>query len=62
MKAEEYDLSIRCYYGPMNYTQHRQRQKLADIPKWIKAYQFKHPNVKSITVKIWLDNEGGDKQ
>lgn len=57
---QEYGLSIRCYYGPTTFTQHRQRLKLKDIEKWIAAYQFTHPDVVSITVKIWLkDNEGG---
>lgn len=57
MKAREHDLSIRCYYGPTDYTQHRQRLKLSEIGKWITCYQYTHPAVKSITVKIWLQEE-----
>lgn len=60
MKSEEYDLSIRCYYGQTDYTQHRQRLKLTEIAKWVKAYQFTHPNVKSITVKIWMEGGQGN--
>lgn len=62
MKAEEHDLSIRCYYGPTEYTQHHQRLKLTDIGKWVKAYQFTHPHVKSITVKIWMEKDEGQGQ
>lgn len=59
--VREYDLSIRCFYGATNYTQHRQAMKLRDIAKWIEAYQFTHPNVKSITVKIWLKDKKGEQ-
>lgn len=52
-----YHLSIRCYYDNGKHTQHFQDLKLAEISKWIEAYKFTHPNCKSITVKIWLDDE-----
>ena len=56
-----YAMSIRCYFpGANNRTQHYPVMPLADIPKWIEAYQFTHPNAESITVKIWLKDE--DKQ
>lgn len=51
-----YDISFRCYYrGAGNYTTHRQVMPLKNIPKWIEAYTFTHPNVESISVKIWFD-------
>lgn len=49
-----YDISIRCYFtGRGNYTTHRQNMPLKDIPKWLEAYMFTHPNAESITVKLW---------
>lgn len=51
-----YNISFRCYFPePGNYTTHRQVMPLTDIKKWIEAYQFTHPNVESISVKIWFD-------
>lgn len=56
-----YAMSIRCYFpGVNNRTQHYPVMPLADIPRWVEAYQFTHPNAESITVKIWLKDE--DKQ
>lgn len=49
-----YELSFRCYFAPGDYTQHYQTMPLKDIEKWVKAYRFTHPNVQSITVKIWV--------
>lgn len=58
MGKQLYDLSIRCYFpGSGNFTQHRQVMPLKDIPKWVEAYQFTHPNCESITIKIWLHDE-----
>lgn len=54
MKKAIFDLSIRCHYPNGDQTRHRQAMKLADIPKWIEAYKFTHPNCTSISVKIWL--------
>lgn len=52
-----YKASIRCYFtSPLDYTQHWQTLPLKDIPKWIEAYQFTHPNVRSISVKIWTQD------
>lgn len=28
---------------------------LTDIKKWVEAYRFTHPNVQSISIKIWFD-------
>lgn len=53
-----YAMSIRCYFpGANNRTQHYPVMPLADIPRWIEAYQFTHQNAESITVKIWLKDE-----
>ena len=52
-------MSIRCYFpGANNRTQHYPVMPLKDIPKWVEAYQFTHPTAESITVKIWLKDEG----
>ena len=52
----EYEASFHCYYET-NVLRHHQKIKLSDIPRWINAYQFTHPKVKSISVKILLDEE-----
>ncbi len=49
-----YEISFRCYYPNGNTTDRRQSMKLTEIAKWIKAYQFTHPEVKAITVKVWF--------
>lgn len=63
---KEYEMSIRCYFpGIDNKTQHYQAMPLKEIAKmplkeiaeWIEAYQFTHPNIESITVKVWFKNE-----
>lgn len=55
MSKRSYNVSFRCYFGgtPDNFTQHYIDMPLKDIPKWLEAYQFTHPNVQSITVKYW---------
>lgn len=52
-----YDLSFRCYYGPGDHTTHHQTLRLSEIPKWVEAYKFTHPNVQSISIKIWFEEE-----
>lgn len=58
MSKQVYDLSFRCYFpGQGNYCTHHHPMPLTDIKKWIEAYQFTHPDVQSITVKIWFHDE-----
>lgn len=54
MAQREYKLSMRAYFPNGNKTDHYQVMPLKDIPKWIEAYRFTHPDVESITVKVWL--------
>lgn len=56
MKSKEYEISFRCYYENDTCTNHRQMLQLKDIPKWLESYRFTHPEVRSITVKIWFEN------
>ena len=56
MKSTYY-VSFRCYFTPTEFTRHYQRIALKDIPKWIEAYMFTHPNVEAITVKVWAKDE-----
>lgn len=51
----EYKVSFHCYYGT-NCIKHIQRLKLSDIPVWMNCYRFTHPCVKSISVKVWMDD------
>lgn len=57
-RMKQYAMSIRCYFqGKDNYTQHYPMLPLIDIQKWIECYEFTHPNVESVTVKIWLHDK-----
>lgn len=55
-----YNVSFRCHYPKGTYTTHRQTMPLRDIPKWMEAYMFTHPEVKSISVKVWTTDELGE--
>lgn len=56
---KKYRLSIRCYFpGAQNYTHHMQTMPLKDITKWVDAYKFTHPTAESISIKIYLNEEG----
>ena len=55
-KSLEYNISFHCYYEN-NLMRHSQTMKLSDIPTWINAYRFTHPEVKSICAKVWFDAE-----
>lgn len=55
MKAQLFSVSFICHYND-NQTKHRQEMLLKDIPKWIDAYKFTHPDCKSISLKIWFDD------
>lgn len=60
MSKQTYDLSFRAYFpGTGNTCTHRQTMPLRDIPKWIESYRFTHPDVESITVKLWFHDEEG---
>lgn len=54
MKKALFDLSIRCFYSNGNHTEHRQRMKLSDVPKWLEAYKFTHPNCQAVSIKVWF--------
>ena len=56
MKKATFDISIRCHYPNGGQTEHRQPLKLADIPKWIEAYKFTHPQCSSVSIKIWFSD------
>ena len=53
------EISIRCYYPgkPDNYTQHYPEIKLSELPKWIKAYQYTHPTMQSMSIKMWFKED-----
>lgn len=53
----EHTMSIRCFYeGGNHHTQHYPMIEIDEIPKWIKAYWYTHPNLEAISVKVWMDN------
>lgn len=54
MKSSIFNISFRCHYPSGEYTTHRQDLKIADIPKWIEAYKFTHPECVSISFKLWF--------
>ncbi len=57
-QTKDYNVSFRCSFpGADNKTQHYMTMPLKDIAKWIKAYRFTHPNLQSITVKVWMKKD-----
>lgn len=58
------NISFRCYFpsatGP-EYNTHYRVMETEDIPKWLDAYQFTHPDVLSISCKVWF-NDSGEQQ
>lgn len=55
-KKKLYNVSFRCYYEG-NETNHRQWMMISEIDKWIECYLYTHPAVKSITAKVWFNDE-----
>lgn len=61
--TEKYNVSFRCFYDddPANRTTHfRPAFPVSEIPRWIDAYRFTHPNCVSISCKVWFANGGAD--
>ena len=46
-------MSIRCFFEDGGHTQHYPEIEIDEIPKWVKAYWYTHPNLSAISVKVW---------
>lgn len=53
-----FNCSFFCYFPGGNVTRHTQRIDFVDIPLWISSYLFTHPSCKSISVKVWFNDDG----
>ena len=63
MTPKKFKCSIRCYFKhSTNYTHHLQRLSLTDIGTWIAAYGFTHPELDSVCVKVYMNEEGGQDE
>lgn len=52
-RRKEYSLSIRCFFiNSERYTQHYTVMPLRDLEKWVEAYQYTHPTLESVMVRI----------
>lgn len=53
-----YNVSFRCFYDDnsgVHWTTHYfPAFPVADIPRWMDAYKFTHPNCTAISVKVWF--------
>lgn len=56
MENQEFRFSFRCYYPNGGTCDKYQTLKLSDIPRWIDAYKFTHPDCISISVKLWFND------
>lgn len=56
MENTTFKLSFRCFYEDGEPNTHWRFLTLGEIPRWIDAYKFTHPNCTSITVKVWFNN------
>lgn len=54
IKDTIFTISFHCHYENGEQTKHYQDLKLKDIPKWIEAYKFTHPNCIAVSFKIWF--------
>lgn len=55
----DYGISFRCYFNSeaeTHFTTHYQPMPLSDIPIWIEAYKFTHPNCTAVSVKVWFND------
>lgn len=52
-----FSISFNCYYPDGGKSSHNQTIRLQDIPRWIDAYKFTHPNCDAISVKVWFDSK-----
>jgi hypothetical protein len=63
VNTEKYNTSFRCYFdgdGSPHYTTHYAPQfQAADIPRWLDAYRFTHPNCTAVSCKVWFVNNAG---
>lgn len=63
VNAEKYNVSFRCFFdgdGVPHFTTHYLPQfPVKDIPKWISAYRFTHPNCTALSCKVWFVNGAG---
>lgn len=56
MENKVFHISFRCYYPSGEPCNKQQDLKLSEIPRWIDAYKFTHPNCTAITVKVWFND------
>lgn len=63
VNTEKYNVSFRCFFyndGDPHFTTHYIPQfPVKDIPKWLSAYRFTHPNCTSASCKVWFVNGTG---
>ena len=56
--GDKYNISFRCFYDDetgVHFTTHYCVDfPVTDIPRWIDSYKFTHPNVTSISAKVWF--------
>lgn len=46
-------VNFRCFFTDGGSNDHYRVLPLEAIPIWIEAYQYTHPEVRSISVKVW---------
>ena len=58
IKKQTFKFSFHCFFpkDPIP-TKKVQELTIAEIPKWIEAYKFTHPNCEAISLKMWFNDE-----
>ena len=55
MSKKQQHIRFVCHFGGSvdNNTTHNMTMSVRDIGRWMEAYIYTHPNVQSITAKVW---------
>ncbi len=58
LKKDAFRITFHCFF-PDDTTPVRKTQdlKLSEIPKWVEAYKFTHPNCEAVSIKVWFHDE-----
>ena len=58
IKRQTFAISFHCFFPDAPLPVKKvQELTIGEIPKWIEAYKFTHPNCAAVSFKVWFDEE-----